>query len=148
MAGEIYPPTLQDAMQAHPGWRRINYLGHRSRSEVSQVLGQARVGLVLFHPAPNYDDSQPNKLFEYLSAGIPIIASNFPAWRNLVEKVGCGLVVDPLDPKQIADAITWIFEHPQEAECMGVRGRQAVHEIFNWETQAKVLLDLYSRILN
>jgi len=87
-------------------------------------------------------------LFEYMSAGLPVIASNFPAWRTLIEQAGCGLTVNPLNVREIADAITWILEHPAEAEAMGKRGQAAVLSTYNWDTQVASLLDLYERLLH
>ena len=105
-----------------------------------------RCGLVLFRPAPNHLEAQPNKLFEYMSAGLPVIASDFPAWRELVEGTGAGLLVDPDDPQAIAHAIAWILRHPAEAEQMGRRGREAVYRDFNWDREAEKLAACYRNI--
>jgi glycosyltransferase involved in cell wall biosynthesis len=114
---------------------------------VTKFASRARLGLVLFHPAPNYHDSLPNKLFEYMSGGLPVVASNFPAWREIVESNGCGLVVDPMNTGEIAEAIAWLLDHPAEAEAMGKRGQAAVRSTYNWDTQAESLLGLYERVL-
>ncbi|HWR14184.1 MAG TPA: glycosyltransferase family 4 protein [Terriglobales bacterium] len=148
MAGNIYPQQLERDLQNECGWERVTYVGFCSRTELPTLLGKARMGLVLLHPVPNLIDAQPVKLFEYLCAGIPIVASDFPLWRKLVDQVGCGLLVNPLKPDEIAEAICWILNHPIEAEAMGNRGREAVHRIFNWDNEARSLLNLYGRILN
>ena len=100
LAGDIYPDQLRIELQSLPGWQKTRYLGVLPRSRIANLLARARVGLVLFQPAPNYDDSQPTKLFEYMSAAVPVVASDFPEWQALIEGVGCGLVVDPRDPGQ------------------------------------------------
>lgn len=80
-------------------------------------------------------------------AAIPVIASNFTLWREIIEGTGCGLTVDPLDYRGIADAIMWLFENPIEAEEMGKRGQKAVYERFNWGREAEKLLLCYQGIL-
>jgi len=147
LLGDVESASLRSQLTASLGWSKVDHLGFQPRGTLAQMLGRARVGLVLFQPLPNYDDSQPNKLFEYMSAALPIVASNFPVWRDLIEKVGCGLVVNPLDASEIAKAIAWILEHPSEAEAMGRRGQMAVASIYNWESQAQSLLRLYDRLL-
>ena len=82
-----------------------------------------------------------------MSAGIPVIASDFPLWREIVDGEGCGLLVDPLDPKAISEAIIYIFEHSKEAEAMGKRGRRAIEERYSWHKEEKKLLCLYRRLL-
>ncbi len=147
LVGGIQNPSLDYRLRNSQGWERVDYLGFQERASVATLLGRARVGLVVLHPVPSYLPSYPTKLFEYMSVGIPVIASNFPTWKDVVERVGCGLVVDPLNVREIANAITWLFDNPDEAEAMGKRGQEAVRSTYNWSIQAKSLLELYSRIL-
>lgn len=131
--------------QAHrdTGWRQVDALGFLGRNEVAQVLVRSVAGLVTFLPAPNHIDAQPNKMFEYMSAGVPVIASHFPLWREIIEGNSCGLCVDPLDPSAIARAIDYLVTHPQEAERMGRNGQRAVAEKYNWTLEEVKLLEFY-----
>ena len=147
LVGKFSPPSLESDLRQLPGWKHVNFLGWQDRKSVFSILTNSRVGIVVFHPAPNHIASQPNKLFEYMAAGIPVVASNFPRWREIVEGEGCGLTVDPLNPKAIAEAIRWLLEHPEQAEEMGRRGRQAVLKKYNWGREEKKLLTLYRRLL-
>jgi glycosyltransferase involved in cell wall biosynthesis len=147
VVGEFDSPGLEAEMRAHPGWARVDFRGRQGRAEVVSVLRGARAGLVLFQPAPNHAYSQPTKLFEYMAAGIPVIASDFPRWREIVADSQCGLLVNPLDAKCIAAAIEWVLTKPADAAAMGRRGRQAVLSGYNWHTEGKKLLDLYARLL-
>jgi glycosyltransferase involved in cell wall biosynthesis len=79
-----------------------------------------------------------------MAAGLPVIASHFPLWREIIDPVGCGILVDPTDPRAIADAMIWILEHPKEAAEMGRRGREAVQSTYNWSGEEKTLLELYA----
>ena len=147
MAGNISPEPFKAQLEALPGWARVRYPGLLGRSDVARVLGTARAGLVLFHPMPNHVDAQPNKMFEYMSAGLPVIASDFPLWRQIVAGAKCGVLVDPMDPNAIAGAMRWILLHPDEAEQMGQNGKKAVHERYNWARESVRLIELYRRLL-
>jgi glycosyltransferase involved in cell wall biosynthesis len=147
LAGKFSPPVLEDDVSAMVGWSNVEYLGWQTRDEVADLLSKARIGLVLLHPTLNYMDAYPIKLFEYMAAGIPVVASDFPLWRKIVSDIGCGLVVDPLDPQAIADAIQWLLAHPVEAELMGKRGQEAVIKKYNWNTEAQKLLGVYQSLV-
>ena len=148
LAGTFSPASLLPALRARPGWARVDYRGQVSRGEVAGLLGAARAGLVLFHPGPNHGESQPNKLFEYMAAGLPVIASNFPLWRRLIGDTGCGLLVDPHEPDAIAEAIAWLLTHPEEGEAMGARGAEAVRSRFHWGVEEQALLGLYRTLVS
>jgi glycosyltransferase involved in cell wall biosynthesis len=143
LAGRFLEDGLRDTVAALPEWNHVEELGFLDRSGVSNVLASSRAGLVTLHPTPAYVDSLPVKMFEYMSAGIPVIASDFPLWREIIEDAGCGLLVDPLDPSSIAAAVEWILEHPEQAEIMGRNGRDAVMSKYNWEEEGSKLLALY-----
>lgn len=146
LGGKFGTESLRREAASQPGWERVKFRGQMSRQEVAQSMAEARAGLVLFHSSPNHDEAQPNKLFEYMSAGIPLIASDFPLWRQLIDSVQCGILVDPKNPKAIAQAINWILEHEEEAAAMGQRGKHATETIYNWANESKTLLNLYSQI--
>jgi hypothetical protein len=133
--------------RAVPGWQHVVFVGWQSRPMIVALLGRARVGLVVLHPLPNYKEAYPVKLFEYMAAGLPVVASDFPLWRQIVEGTGCRLLVDPRDPQAIASAIGWLFTHPDEGAAMGERGRQSVGTTYNWGVEAKKLLAFYERLL-
>jgi glycosyltransferase involved in cell wall biosynthesis len=146
LLGDFATPELQREAAALPGWQRTRYLGWQSRAAMTRWLSETRVGLVLYHPDASHVDAYPNKMFEYMAAGLPVVASNFPLWRQILEETGAGLVVDPLDPASIAAAIEYLLTHPDEAEAMGRRGHAAVEQRYNWDAEASKLLELYGRL--
>ncbi|MGL4396202.1 MAG: glycosyltransferase, partial [Hyphomicrobium sp.] len=147
IAGTLAPATLVHSVEHLDGWRRVRLLGQIGRDDASALLGRARAGLVLFHPLPNHLDAYPTKLFEYMSAGLPVIASDFPAWREIVARHQCGRLCDPLDTDAIADAMRWILDNPEEADYMGKRGRAAIDAHYSWDNEAARLVACYRRIL-
>lgn len=146
IAGRFSEAALEDELQSYPGWARIKRLDHQDRAGVRDVMAASMVGLVTLHPAPNYLDALPVKMFEYMAAGIPVIASDFPLWRQIVESNRCGVCVDPLDPAAIAAAIDYFISNPALAAEMGAHGRQAVMERYNWPVEADKLLRFYAQL--
>lgn len=141
MAGELADPAMAATIGEYAD--AVRYEGKLRRSDMATMLSESRAGLVIFQPHQNHINSQPNKLFEYMSAGLPIIASNFPQWCRIVEDGGCGICVDPTDPTAIADAMIEIIRNPDRAEEMGRRGKALVAEKYNWNTQVDALLSVY-----
>jgi len=140
----LVSPTVRKEIVRSPCFDRTDLLGQLSRSEISSLLGRARVGLVTLHPMPNFLNALPIKLFEYMSAGVPVVASDFPLWRQIVEDSGCGLLVDPHDTTAIANAIEYLLTHSEHARQMGERGRKAIEHRYNWASEEQQLLALYA----
>ena len=147
LAGNFSPPEIGVELKHLEGWHRVKYLGWQSRREVAEALGRSRVGLVVLHPKINYLDSYPVKLFEYMSASLPVVASNFPLWKEIVEGNNCGICVDPLNPREIAKAIEYLINNPTLAKEMGENGRRCILEKYNWGNESEKLIELYRKIL-
>ena len=143
LVGSFTEKAVKEEATSYIGWQQVNELGFLERDEVANVMSQSKAGIVTFLPAPNHINAQPNKMFEYMSAGLPIITSNFPLWREIVEGTKCGICVDPLKPTELANAIKYIISHPKEAELMGQNGKKAVIEKYNWSIEEQKLLKLY-----
>ena len=148
LAGRFDEKATEARITVLPSWEKVDALGYLDRKAARDVLASSMAGLVTFHPLPNHVDAQPNKIFEYMGAGIPVIASNFPLWREIIEGNKCGLCVDPLNPSEIAKAIDYIVTHPAEAQQMGKNGLRAVKERYNWDIEEKKLLALYEQLLH
>jgi glycosyltransferase involved in cell wall biosynthesis len=148
LAGSFRPSALQKQLSRSAGWERVDFRAWCGRGAVRELMAKSRAGIVTFLAHPNHVEAQPNKLFEYMSAGIPVIASDFPLWRQIVEGAGCGLLVDPERPAAISEAIDHLINHPLEAAAMGERGRRAVEEKYNWDRESEVLIGFYQRLFN
>lgn len=146
LMGEFENSTLERSVRRLPGWDNTVYLGHCPIPEVTAALGTVRVGLLLFQPAPNHLESYPNKLFEYMAAGLPVIASNFPLWREIIEDASCGILVDPLNVSEISNAIDHLLSNPTVAKEMGERGQATVINRYRWAGEATKLNALYAEL--
>ncbi len=145
LGGRYSPPALEERIRRRAGSARVDFLGWLDRAQVASELGRARFGLVVLHPTVNYIDAYPVKLFEYMAAGIPVIASDFPLWRDIVASANCGLLVNPLDTLAIAEAMQVLASDADGAAAMGARGRQAVEARYNWSIEGVKLVQIFDR---
>ena len=133
--------------QALAGWRYVDYLGFLpSQAQAFAHLGAADVCLATFLPWGDNERVNINKFFEAALFGKPVIASDFPIWRSYVRDVDCARFVDPRDPAAIAEALTWVAEHPREARALGANGQHFVQQHYNWELESQKLLAVYQRL--
>ncbi len=103
-------------------------------------------GLALFPYSRHYRKKILTKFFEYMMWGLPIVCTDFPVWKALVEKENIGICVDPADGRAVSDAIAWLAENPEKARAMGLRGKALVAMKFNWDSQLERLLEFYEKI--
>jgi len=148
LVGSFAEPALEREVAHFPGWKRVDAHGHLGRAGVQAAMRRAVAGLVTLHPVVNYLDALPVKMFEYMAAGLPVIASRFPLWQEIIEGNQCGVCVDPGNPAAIAAAIDHFCLHPQVARRMGENGRRAVHARYNWRGEADKLAGLYDGLLS
>ena len=134
----------------------------RKRTEIVQwvekekldiILQKSIAGIVVFDYVAEccYQEGQigSNKIFEYMLNGLPVICTDFRLWKELIiDKYHCGICVKPGDIVQIKEAIEWLLTNPQEAYEMGMRGRDAVLNVFNWEKGLPEYIAHYEHILN
>lgn len=148
LAGTFSSTALRDEVMRFDGWSKVKEYGFVNRQQVSEILTRSFSGLVTFCREPNAVTAQPNKMFEYMSAGVPVIASNFPLWREIVEGNQCGICVDQADPEAIASAIRHLHARPHEVKRMGENGRKAVETKFRWDREEAKLIALYQNLLD
>ncbi|HEX7982751.1 MAG TPA: glycosyltransferase [Duganella sp.] len=146
LAGDFTEAALAARMLARPGWRRIDALGRLGRAGIGALRASSRAALITPHATPAALGAPPAILFETMAAGIPVIASDFPLWRNVVDAHACGLCVDPRDPPAIAAAIDYLACHADIARHMGENGRRAVRARYNWQHEAAKLVDYYEHL--
>jgi len=148
LAGPVGKSSYMSEMEGLDEWKKVNYLGLVDRIELGKTMSSSIAGIVTFLPYPNHINAQPNKIFEYMSAGIPIIASNFKLWKDIIEKNNCGICVNPEKPEEIADAMQYMSDNPLEVKQMGENGQKMVQEKYNWNKENEKLIQIYKNILS
>lgn len=138
---------LKDKLTEYSSWEKICELGYVDRVDVEKTFLKSIAGLVLYLPEGNTINALPNKLFEYMEAGLPVIASNFPLWRKIVEENQCGICVDPNKTEEIANTINRVLGNPKWAEEMGKNGKRLVQEKYNWQKEEKKLFTIYEYVM-
>ena len=147
IAGKFFSEDFEKEITSLKGWQKVDFRGFVGRDELKSILEESKAGLVTLHPTPSYIEAYPVKMFEYMSAKIPTISSNFKVYKEFIEKSNCGICVNPLEPKEIAEAIKYILTHSEEAQQMGKNGRKSVLEKYNWDIEKKKLFDIYQTIV-
>ncbi len=146
LVGDITPSSFREELQRLPGWNQVEHLGWQDRLGVSRALSSCVAGLILFHPLRNHIESQPNKMFEYMSAGLPVLCSNFPYWQEIIDQCKCGRTCNPLAVNEIASAMKDMLSDKIKLEQMGIRGLEAVRSSYNWESERPKLIQLYQHL--
>ena len=149
LGGKFDSAEYEAQIKSLPGFSHVEYLGLLNRQQVRSTLQKSLVGIATLLNVGQYNKlwNLPTKVYEYMALAIPCVLSDTPYNRQIAKKYHIGLCVDPADPAQVADAITYLLEHPDEARQMGENGRRAIQEEFNWGVEEKKLLALYENIL-
>lgn len=113
------------------GLTNCSFLAPVPKSQLATFLNDTDVGLMILANVPAfYYGTSPNKFFDYIAAGLPVL-TNYPGWlAELIDQHGCGRVVRPDDPQAFADALCWMADHRGELRNMGLRSRQLAESEF------------------
>jgi len=125
----------------------IRFLGRLPNEEIYPVLRGCDVGLALLHPVKNYVTSYPTKIFEYMAAGLPVVASNFALWQDIILQNECGYCVQPFDTDAAYEAIKSYYFSEDLRRKHGENGRNAILAKYNWENEERVLCGAYQSLI-
>lgn len=123
----------------------ITIVGNIPHQEVQKYISHSRIGMVLLQPLDRHLHVIPVKLYEYMACGKPVIASNFPDISAIIKRERNGITVNPTDIKEIRKAIQFLLNNPEKADQMGMNGRKAVEQYYNWEGIEQDFIELFSR---
>lgn len=149
LCGTFSPPNYKDEILNSPYGDSIEYLGQLPHAQLKQVFLASDVGAGLGLNVGQYAllDTLATKIYEYMSYGLPLLISDFPYPKQILDEYKCGVFVDTSSVEDVKRGIFYLREHPDEARKMGQNGRRAVEETFNWGTEEKKLLSLYTDLV-
>ncbi|MFD2078613.1 glycosyltransferase [Actinopolymorpha cephalotaxi] len=147
LIGTFMPAELEARLAEPELAGLIEYVGAQPPKRVRELLGESRVGLILQVGPEAYKRNLPTKMFEYMAEGMPVVASHFPLWKQILDEAEAGVTVDPEDGRAAAEAVSRLLSDPVEAAAMGRRGRKAVYERYSFGPEAAKLLALYDSLL-
>lgn len=125
---------------------KSEFVGKLNREQINGLYQKSVVGICTILGEKNHVNALPIKMFEYMASGIPVVCSDFPLWKKILDETNCGIAVNPNNVEEITDAIQVLFQDRDLAKMMGDNGRRAVEEKYNWAIEEKKLLDLYSNL--
>jgi len=126
---------------------QVRYFDHMLYDQLLPLIIESKIGMVTYLPYANNMIGLPNKLFEYMSCGTAVIASNFRLYKEIINDSGCGLLVDPTKPDKIAERIIYML-HNDIYIKYGLNGKNAVMHKYNWDSQEEKLIHFYTKIFN
>jgi glycosyltransferase involved in cell wall biosynthesis len=109
-------------------------------------LGSADACVAILQNIRMFRMTYPNKVFDYMAAGRPILLAIDGVIREVVEKAGAGIYVPPGDPKSLAEAVRYLADHPKEREAMSRNGRSYVEKNFNRADQSRQFTTLLEKL--
>ncbi|TKJ40647.1 hypothetical protein CEE37_06700 [candidate division LCP-89 bacterium B3_LCP] len=148
LIGKVRPPELEIKLKeiANRTGNKLRLHGYLDLIEAGEILQKAHIGLIPLQPHPNFEGSFATKFYDYMTYGLPIIATDFPIWKRFLAENSCGIAIDATEPDQLVSAITELAEQPDQLEAFSKSGYAAVREKYSWEDEGEKLLDLYSRL--
>jgi len=108
---------------------------------------KAFCGCVFYENNVNNKVTLPNRLYEYMYCGLPVVATDFPELRKVINDTNCGILIDSDDPKAIAEGFIFLLNNPEEAKKMGERGKKAIEEKYGYHVDLKNTINLYKELI-
>jgi len=125
---------------------RVSFFGPVPPDEVTIYAASADLGVAPIENAClSYYYCSPNKVFEYIHAGLAVVASDFPELRRVIHQHDIGYTFNPDDPRDISRAVNYIFENPERWQRMK-QNTLTASQYYNWENESKKLLNLYGTL--
>lgn len=139
-----------EKLKSLAGWKNTNYRGFQPFEVVQKEIQTANMAMAICQYGKNTAGKLGTlgntKLFEAMQLGVPVIATDFILWKEIIDKYQCGIYVEPKNVEAIKRAIQYLFTETEIARKMGMNGRRAITECYNWKNEEQTLFKLYKVI--
>ncbi len=122
----------------------VELLGWREHASLTELYANADIGLLPFRPGRHVKITLANKLFDYMAAGVPIVASDLAPMRRILEETRAGVFFTPGDPASLAAAVILLLSDHAARRRLADNGRRAAVEKYNWREDEKRLLEIFA----
>lgn len=146
LIGKVRGKNLRKLLQKLPGWSHLIELGKIGIEARKNVFAQSKIGIIADRKNLYNQEKISSQLFEFLAAGIPIIAPNFEPTRKLLKEHKVGKFIDTSDTNDYKKAIDYFYHNQNELVQYSKNARQAFEIDFNWKNEAKKYLIMYRKI--
>jgi glycosyltransferase involved in cell wall biosynthesis len=120
---------------------------NRPFAEMKGLMARSRIGFVLYPSGVNYASRIPIRIFEYMAAGVPFVASDHPTTRLFAEGHDVAVLVSAGDTAAFAEALGTLLDDPERQRAMSERGPELVRESYNWELESRGLAAVFDELL-
>ncbi|WP_430535047.1 glycosyltransferase [Listeria rocourtiae] len=132
---------VQAFVTSHQLGNVVQIYGRVPYPEIWQAYAASDLGLCLLHPIPNYLHSMATKLYEYMAASLPILASDFPDWDAFIQKHQSGTTCSPFDREKLIWEVEKRAATREQYMQEGERGRLAYEQHYHWGIEAQKMRD-------
>jgi glycosyltransferase involved in cell wall biosynthesis len=142
LVGDGRERSSLEALTQQAGLENVHFIGPRPKSQMAEVLAASNACVATLKDIPMFRTTYPNKVFDYMAAGRPVVLAIDGVIREVVKAAGAGLFVPPGDDLALANAVRRLYQNRDECREMGLAGRSYVVEHFNRNRQAQQFLSL------
>jgi glycosyltransferase involved in cell wall biosynthesis len=146
LVGDGKEKTGLQALAIQMALPNLLFIDPKPKNEMAEVMAAADACIAILKPLEMYKTTYPNKVFDYMAAGRPVILAIDGVIRQVVEQAGCGLAVTPGSPESMAEAVLTLASDPKKSAAMGLAGRAYVEQNFNRGQVADRLVELFEEM--
>lgn len=148
LGGSFDSKEYENQLKSMPEYSCAEYYGQLNRQQVLELLQKSIIGMANLRNVGQYNkyDNLATKVYEYMSLGMPVILSKSDYNEKMMKMFQFGICVDPDNIEETANAMKYLYDNPEIAHQMGLNGRKAIVERFNWEIESKKLTSLYMKL--